>query len=112
MAERSGDLGEVAVDAGTMEFSAVKVSGVVVADGTDVVSVQAPPLAGDECSGDLAARHDLCAEHFYFGAEGGELGKLEDGIGGVFADAENVETFGAHKVVVQGIGRAEKCKGR
>ena len=69
-------------------------------------------MAGDECGGDLAAGHDLRAEHFYFGAEGGELGELENGVGGVFADAENVETLSAHKVVVQGIGRGEKCKGR
>ena len=112
MAERSGDLGEVAVDAGAAKFAAVKVSGVIVADGADIVGAQSPPLAGDESGGDLAAGHDLCAEHFYFGAEGGELGKLEDSVGGVFADAENIETLSAHKVVVQGIGRAEKCKER
>ena len=112
MAERSRDLGEVAVDAGTTEFAAVKVSGVVITDDADVVSTQSPSLAGDESGGDLAAGHNLCAEHFYFGTEGGELGELQYGVRGVFADAENVETFGAHKVVVQGIGREEKCKGR
>jgi len=100
------------VDAGTVEFSAVEVGGVVVADSADVVGAKPPALAGDQCGGDLAAGEDLCAEHFQFGAEGGELGELEDGVRGVFADAENVETLSAHRVVVQGIGRADKCKGR
>ena len=90
----------------------MEVGSVVVPDDADVVCAKPPALAGDECGGDLAAGHNLCAEHFYFRAEGRELGKLEDGVGGVFADAEDVETFGAHKVVVQGIGRGEKCKGR
>jgi len=100
------------MDAGTAELAAVEFCRGVVADGANVMSAQAPPLAGDQRRSDLAAGHDLGAEHFELGAEGGELGKLEHGVGGVFADAEDIEKFGAHRVVVQGIGREEKCKAR
>ena len=100
------------MDAGTAEFAAVEFCRGVVADGANVMSAQAPPLAGDQRRSDLAAGHDLGAEHFELGAEGGELGELQHGVGGVLADAQDVETLSAHKVVVQGIGTAEKCKER
>lgn len=98
------------MDSGMAEFAAMKVCSRVVADNTHVMRTQAPSLAGDESGGYLSAGHDLRAEHFDFGAEGGELRELQDGVGGVFADAEDVESRGRHNVVVQGIGREGKCK--
>ena len=92
------------------EFAAMDFGGRVVTDDADVVGTQAPALAGDEGRGHLASGHDACTEHFYFSAQGGELGKAENGIGGVLADAQDVESWRAHKVVVQGIERAGKMQ--
>jgi hypothetical protein len=110
LAQSARDFDQVDVDSGTAKFATVKFGGGVVADDSDIVGAEAPSLAGDEGGGDLAAREDLRAEHFDLGAEGGELGKSENSVGGVFADAEDVETRSAHRVVVQGIGRGEKNK--
>jgi hypothetical protein len=98
------------MDAGAPEFATVKIGGVVIPDNSNIMCAQSPPLAGNERRGDLAAGHDLGAEHFDLGTEGRELRELEDCVGGIFADPQNIETWRAHKLVVQGIGRAEKIK--
>jgi hypothetical protein len=112
LAQRSRYVDEVGVDPSTPKFTTVELGGVVVADDSDIVCAKSPALAGDECGGDLAAGQNLGAEHFDLGTQGGELGELQNGICGVLADPKDVETSGAHKVVVQGIGRAEKIKAR
>jgi hypothetical protein len=60
----------------------------------------------------LPAQHDLGAKHFHLGSQGGELCELQNRIGGVLADSQDVETWRAQKVVVQGIETAKKCKAR
>jgi hypothetical protein len=75
------------LDSGAAKFAAVDLGGGVIADNSDIVGAEAPSLAGYEGSRDLASGEDLGAEHFDFGAEGGKPGELEDGVGGVFADA-------------------------
>ena len=112
MAQRSRYVDEVDVDLSTPEFTLMQFGGVVVADDSNIMSAESPSLAGDERGGDLAARKDLGAEHFDLGTEIGELGKLQNRVGGVLADPKYVETWSAHKVVVQGIGRVEKIKAR
>src|SRR5690348_4123413 len=74
------------------------------------MSSQTPALTGDQRSSDLAAGEDLSAEHFHLGPQGGELSEPHDGVRGVLSDAKDVESWCAHRVVVQGIGRAEKSK--
>ena len=100
----------MAGDALLAEVVAVRLGGMVVSNGTNVMGAETPALAGDQGGGYLSAEHDLGAESFDFGAESRELRNLQNRVGGVLADAEDVESSGAHKVVVQGIGRAGKCK--
>ena len=92
------------------EVAAVQLGGMVVSNATNVMGAEAPALAGDHRGSDLTTEHDLGAESFDLGAESRELGNLQDCVGGVLADAEDVESRRCHKVVVQGIGRAGKCK--
>src|SRR4029077_10232717 len=108
----SRHLEQIAVDPGTAEFLAMKFGGGVVADGSNIMCAQPPTLAGNQRGRHLAAEHDLGAKHFHLGAQGGELCELQNRVGGVLADPQDVKTWLAHKVVVQGIGRAEKCKAR
>ena len=100
----------MAGDALLPEVAAVQLSGVVVSNATHVMGAEAPSLAGYQGGGYLTTEHDLGAESFDLGAERRELSNLQNRVGGVLADAEDVESRGAHKVVVQGIGRAGKCK--
>ncbi len=62
--------------AGGTEFATVKLGEVVVSDGSNIMGAQSPTLAGDERRGNLAAGHDLGAEHFDLRAEGGEMREL------------------------------------
>jgi hypothetical protein len=110
LAQRSAYVYEVGVDLRTAKFTTMELGGMVVADGSDIVRTQPPSLAGDERGSDLSAGHDLSAEHFDLGTQCRELGKLQNCVRGVLADPKDIETCGAHKVVVQGIGRAEKIK--
>ena len=90
----------------------MNLSGRVIADNSDIASAQSPALASDERSGDLTAGHDARAQDFDFGAEGREAGKAQNGVGGIFADAEDVEASSAHRAVVQSSGRRGKIKRR
>ncbi len=110
LAQRARRLDEIGVDTGAAEFATVQVSSMVVPNDSNIMSAESPTLAGDEGCGDLAAGHDLRAEHFQFGTQGRELGELQNCVGGVLADTQDVETLSAHEVVVQGIGIAQKCK--
>lgn len=76
MAERARRGGEIAMDTGAPEFATVKLGEVVVSDGSNIMGAQSPTLAGDERRGNLAAGHDLGAEHFDLRAEGGEMREL------------------------------------
>ena len=96
-------MNEVGPNASSAEFTLVEFGCGVIADDADVVAAESPTLAGDERSGYLASGHDASAEHLDFGAERREAREAQDGVGGVFADAEDVESRSAHKVVVQGI---------
>lgn len=64
------------MDASAPQFATVKLGEVVVPDDSNIMSAQSPPLAGNERRGNLAAGHDLGAEHFDFGTESGEMREL------------------------------------
>ena len=100
----------MAGDALLAKVAAVHLGDMVLSHATNVMGAEAPALAGDECGGDLTAKHDLGVESLDFGAQLRKLCNLQNGVSGVFADAEDVEAWGRHKVVVQGNGRAGKCK--
>jgi hypothetical protein len=110
LTQTSRDLNKVSVDTGTPQFASVNFGGGIVADNSNIVSSQPPALTSDQSSGHLTAGEDLRAEHFYLGPQGGELSEPHHGVRGVLSDAKDVESRCAHRVVVQGIGRAEKSK--
>ena len=103
--------GEVRGDAFATEGAEMKFGGVVVAHAADVAWAESPTAAGDHGGSDLSAEEDLRVQDFDFVAGSGEMRELVDVVGGVFADAEEVEFFGrVHEVVVQGKRRSGKCK--
>jgi len=91
LTERFGRTGEVESDAFAAKLAAMEFCRMVATDGADVTGAQPPALAGDDRGSDLAAEQDLCAESFDLRAERGELGHLQEGVGCVFADSEDVE---------------------
>lgn len=94
---------EVCADAGSAKFTTMDFGGGIVANDADIVCAEPPALASNEGGGDLASGHDAGTEHLDFRPESGETRETQDGVGSVFADAEDVESRGAHKIVVQGI---------
>jgi hypothetical protein len=110
LTQASRDVNKVSVDTGTPQFALVNLGSGIVSDNSNIMSSQPPALAGNQRRGNLAAGQDLSAEHFHFGPQGGELSEPHHGVCGVLSDAQNVESRCAHRVVVQGIGRAEKSK--
>lgn len=110
LAQAVRNVDKVGANPGALKFVAMNLGGGVVANHSDIVGSQPPPPTSDERRSYLAAGHNSSGEHFHFGAEGGELGELHHGVGGVFADAQNVEGWLAHKFVVQSNGRVWKCK--
>jgi len=91
LAGAAGSGEEVGFDAGASEFGAVERGGVVIADFADVTRAQAPVLAGDHGGGNLAAEQNLRGTKFDFGAAGRIVGDGDEGVGGVEADADDVE---------------------
>jgi hypothetical protein len=81
------------LDTGASKFRAMERGGVVVADFADVAGAQAPLLAGDHGGGDLAAGQNLGGAEFDFGATGGIVGDGDESVGGVEADADDVELW-------------------
>ena len=87
----------MAGDALLAEVLTVQLGGMVVTNGTNVMGAESPVLAGDQGGSHLTAEHDLGVESLDFGAELRKLRNLQNGVGGVFADAEDVETWRRHK---------------
>jgi len=94
LAGAAGGGEEVGFDAGTSKFGAMEYGGVVVTDFADVARAQTPLLAGDHGGGDLAAGQDLRGAKFDFGAAGGIVCDGNESVGGVEADADDVEHRG------------------
>lgn len=93
--------------------AAMKFGDRIVAHAADVVRAESPAAASNHGGGDLSPEKDLRVEDFGFVAGRGEAGELVDMIGGIFADAEDVEfSRRVHVVVVQGKRRNGKCKAR
>ena len=79
------------------EFGAVQGGGEIVADFADVAGAQSPGLAGDHGGGDLASGEDASGAEFHLGPSGGELVNGNERVGGVEADADDVDFgSGAH----------------
>jgi hypothetical protein len=74
LAQSSRDVDKIGVDTGPAKLATVKFGSGIVTDDSDVVAAQSPAPAGDQCSGHLAAKQDLRAQHFHLGAKGRELG--------------------------------------
>jgi len=89
--------GQMKGNAFATEGAAVEFGSRIVSDAADIMRAKSPTAASDHGGGDLAAEKDLRAENFCFMTGTRETGELVDGVGGVFADAEDVEFFrGAH----------------
>lgn len=97
LAEAAADVDEFRANAGAAKFALVECGGGIIADDADVAGAESPPLASEEGSSYLTAGHDFGAKHFDFGSQGGELSQAQDGVRGVFADAEDVEEGSAHR---------------
>ena len=85
------------MDVLAMEFPSVQVGSVIVADATNVVGAETPALAGNDRGGDLTAEHELSVERLHLRAQFGERADGENSVGGVFADAQNVEFHRGHR---------------
>jgi hypothetical protein len=85
---------EMRLDAVVGELGAVQGSGEVVADFADIAGAQSPGLAGDHGGGDLAAGKDVSGAEFDFGTGGGVVVNGNERVGGVEADADDVDGFG------------------
>ena len=103
--------GEMEGDAFATEGAAVEFGGGIVADTAYVMRAKSPLAASDHGGGDLSAEEDLRVQNFGFMAGSREARKLVNVVGGIFADAKDVEfSRGTHAVVVQGKRRSENCK--
>lgn len=91
LAKATADVHKFGADASAAKFALVQCGGWIIADNSDVTGAEPPALTSQEGSGDLAARHDFGSQHFDFSSQSREFGQAQDGIGGVFADAENIE---------------------
>ena len=87
----------MAGDALLAEVAAVHLGDVVLSNAANVMCAEAPALAGDEGGGNLTAKHNLGVEGLDFGAQPRKLRNLQNGVGGVFADAEDVKAWRRHK---------------
>lgn len=101
---------EMESDAFTPKVAAMEFRQVVVADTADVASAQSPALAGNRRGGDLAAEQNLRMESFDLRAEGGELSHLQNGIGGVFSDCQDVEFLRSHRPMCRVTEERENAK--
>jgi len=88
-AARRGE--EMRFDAEVCELGAVQRSGEVVADFADIAGAEPPRLAGDHSGGDLAAGEHVGGAEFDFGAGGGVMMNRNKRVGGVEADADDVD---------------------
>jgi len=94
LAGAAGGGEEMGFDAPAVELGAMELGGVVVPDFADVTGAQTPVLAGNHGGGDLAAEQNLRGAKFDFGAAGRIVGDGDEGVGGVEADADDVEFGG------------------
>jgi len=93
MARGAAADGQMNGDAFATEGAAVEFGSRIVSDAADIMRAKSPTATSDHGGSDLAAEQDLRAENFCFVAGTREAGELVDGVGGVFADAEDVEFF-------------------
>jgi hypothetical protein len=85
---------------GFAEFPGMEGGGIVVAEFADVTRAEAPKLTGDHGRGDLPAGQDGGGADLNLGAGSGILRNGDQGIGGVEADAHNVDW---HRCLFQGL---------
>ena len=96
---------DCSTNSGVGEGFAVEGGGEVVAELADVAGAEAPVLAGDDGGGDLSAGKNGGGGVLDLGAALGEPGERDDGIGGVEADADEVNLGdGVHLFDVNGFG--------
>ena len=85
---------DTGVGSGMREGFAVEGGGKIVTKFTDVASAETPMLAGDNGGGDLPAGQSADGRVFGLGATGGVRGKRDDRVGGVEANADEVNLRG------------------
>jgi hypothetical protein len=82
---------EMRFDAEARELGAMQRSGKVVTDFADVTRAKSPGLAGDHGGGDLASGENVGGAEFDFGTGGGVVLNGNQRVGGVEADANDVD---------------------
>src|SRR5579859_2822817 len=82
---------EMRFNAGAIECGAMKLGGVVVAELSDVARAKAPGLASDHGAGNLAAGKNGGGIEFDFGAARGKFAERDESVGGVEAEAHDID---------------------
>ncbi len=80
-------------DAGAGKFGTVKLRGVVVTEFADVTGAKSPELASDHGAGDLSARKNAGGFEFDFGTARGIFVERDESVGGVEANADDVDLW-------------------
>src|SRR5712692_3215676 len=91
LARAAGNRNQVRLDAGAGKLAVLQFGGPIVAHFADVSRTQAPLLAGNQRARHLAAGMDLSREELDLGIESREMGQADQGIGGVQADAGDID---------------------
>jgi hypothetical protein len=87
----AGDGGDAGFDTGVGEGLVVECGGDIVAQLADIAGAEAPVLAGDDGGGDLSAGEEGEVAVLGLGAAGGIGGEGNYGVGGVEADADEID---------------------
>ena len=101
----AGDCDDLRIDAGACECAAMEAGCIVVTEFADIARGEPPCLAGDDGGGGLSAGLKRACGVFNLGAALGEDGKRDDSVGGVEADADEINFLRcSHRVIVAGCG--------
>lgn len=73
------------------KFSALQHAGIIVAGLSAVPGTESPGRACLESARDLSAGQDVARNDFYFSAGSREVGDFKQSIGGIEADADNID---------------------
>lgn len=82
---------KVRLDAEASKFGAMECSPGVIANLADIARSEPPLLAGDDGSGDLAARQNRCGANFDFGAARWKMTNGNERVDGVETDADEID---------------------
>src|SRR5712692_1024595 len=91
LARAAGNCNHARLDAGAGKLALLQFGGPIVAHFADVSRTQAPLLAGNQRARHLAAGMDLSREELDLGIESREMGQADQSIGGVQADAGDID---------------------